>query len=56
MVTPLEKIQKKIDKCNHKNGCDSKCSLEAQKTCSLLLAHAERCNKCREMNLPIWYW
>lgn len=54
--TPLEKIQKQIDKCNHKNGCDSRCSLEKQKTCPLLLAHAERCNKCRENGLPIWYW
>ena len=54
--TPLEKIQKRIDTCNHKCGCDSKCSPEAQKNCELLKAHAERREHCREIGLPIWYW
>lgn len=56
MITPLEKIQKQIDKCNHKNGCDARCSLEKQKTCTLLLAHEARRDECREKGLPIWYW
>ena len=55
-MTPLEKIQKKIDKCNKKNGCDKKCSPEEQKTCALLLAHEARRDECREKHLPIDMW
>lgn len=47
-MTPLEKIQKKIDKCNNKCGCDSKCSLTKQKACSLLQSHAQRIEQCRK--------
>ena len=54
--TPLERIQKQIDKCNDKRGCDNCCSKEKQDECNLLKAHAKRISDCREWNLPIWYW
>ena len=55
-MTYLEKLQKQIDKCNHKNGCDSKCGAEFQKKCPLLLAHLARRDECREKNIPIHLW
>lgn len=55
-MTPLEKLQKQIDKCNHKNGCDSKCNANIQRTCPLLLGHAARINECRIKELPMKYW
>lgn len=55
-MTPLEKIQKQIDKCNNKNGCVSKCSTYKQKTCALLKLHAQRIERCKTLGLPMWYW
>ena len=54
--TPLEKLQKQIDKCNDKRGCDYFCSKAKQQECDLLKAHAKRMSDCREWNLPIQYW
>lgn len=55
-MTQLEKLQKQIDKCNRKDGCNSKCSKEIQEKCPLLLAHTARRNECREKNIPIELW
>ena len=55
-MTPLEKLQKRIDQCNHKNGCDSCCPKEVQEKCNYLQAHAKRIAECRKMNLPIHLW
>ena len=53
-MTELERIQKRIDKCNHKNGCRNKCSPEQQKNCWLLQQHEARIEYGREHNIPIW--
>ena len=55
-MTQLEKFQKSIDTCNHKNGCDSKCSKAEQERCPKLKAHTDRMEYCRENNLPIELW
>jgi hypothetical protein len=36
----LGKLQKRIDSCNNKNGCDTYCSKAAQATCKKLIDHA----------------
>ena len=54
--TKLEWIQREIDLCNRKNGCDSKCSPADQRTCPLLKAHAARIEECREKGLPFTAW
>lgn len=56
MKTPLDRLQKQIDRCNRKSGCNSKCSLEFQKKCPLLLAHEARRDECREKGIPIYLW
>jgi hypothetical protein len=35
----LSKLQKDIDKCNNKNGCNHYCNKEEQKNCEKLKAH-----------------
>ena len=55
-MTLLESIQKKIDDCNDKGGCDSKCSKREQELCGLLKLHSNRMDYCREKNLPIEKW
>ena len=55
-MTKLENIQKQIDKCNHNDGCNSKCPPEIQARCSLLLAHELRREECRDKNMPIELW
>lgn len=55
-MTPLDRIQGKIDRCNKHCGCDSCCSKEEQKNCELLKAHADRIEQCRNNGLPIQYW
>jgi hypothetical protein len=54
--TPLAKIQKQIDKCNGKSGCNSRCSKRDQEFCRLLKSHTTRIDECRENKLPIIYW
>ena len=55
-MTLLESIQKKIDNCNDKGGCDSKCNKKEQELCGLLRLHSHRMNYCLEKNLPIEKW
>ena len=55
-MTQLEKFQKAIDTCNHKNGCDSKCCKDQQEKCEKLKAHRDRMDYCRENNMPIELW
>ena len=54
--TQLGKIQKQIDRCNRKSGCDSKCSKSSQESCDLLRKHANRIAECRKKELPHVYW
>ena len=54
--TPLEKIQKQIDTCNDRRGCDARCSAKEQRECELLRAYEKRMNDCREWGLPVQYW
>ena len=54
--TKLKTLQKEIDTCNHKNGCDSKCSKEKQKECLKLKAHSARMEYCREKGFSIELW
>ena len=54
--TRLERIQREIDFCNRKSGCDSTCSPAVQRTCPLLKAHAARMEECREKGLPFTAW
>lgn len=55
-MTELERLQKAIDKCNNKSGCDSKCSKQDQERCKKLAAHAARMDYCRENNISIYLW
>ena len=55
-MTLLESIQKKIDNCNDKGGCDSKCNKKEQELCGLLRLRSHRMNYCREKKLPIEKW
>lgn len=55
-MTQLEKLQNQIDKCNHKDGCNSKCTGDMQKRCPLVLAHSARREECRGKNIPIELW
>ena len=54
--TPLERLQAQIDKCNNRNGCDSYCSKQWQKTCPKLRQHDERVDYCMKHDVPIEYW
>ena len=54
--TKLGKIQRQIDRCNGKSGCDSKCNKDFQRRCELLRKHADRRDGCRKNNLPYEYW
>lgn len=54
--TRLERIQREIDLCNRKNGCNAKCEPRVQKTCPLLRAHADRIAECQEKGLPFTVW
>lgn len=54
--TPLDKLQKDIDRCNNRRGCDSSCSLRHQANCSKLKAHEARRDYCREQGMEIWQW
>lgn len=55
-MTVLQRIQKEIDRCNNKCGCNSKCSQEQQEQCSILKKHRDRISYCSEKNLPIERW
>ncbi len=55
-TTKLEKLQKNIDRCNGKSGCNSCCSKADQEICPKLRAHAERIAECRERGDPVWLW
>lgn len=55
-MTELERIQKKIDKCNHYNGCRNKCTPEQQKNCWLLQQHEARIEFCKKNNMDIRFW
>lgn len=52
----LTSIQKQIDACNCKQGCDKYCSKEMQKNCSRLKRHQERIDYCKAMGISIEYW
>lgn len=52
----LTSIQKQIDACNYKQGCDRCCSKEMQRNCSLLKMHQERIDYCKAMGISIEYW
>lgn len=52
----LTSIQKQIDACNYKQGCDRCCSKEMQKNCSLLKKHQERIDYCKAMGISIEHW
>lgn len=54
--TPLERIQREIDRCNRKDGCNARCSPAVQKKCPLLKAHAARIEECQEKGLPFTAW
>ena len=56
LMTVLQKIQKEIDRCNGKCGCNSKCSRSQQEECYLLKKHRERISYCSEKDLPIERW
>ena len=55
-TTPLQKIQKQIDRCNQKSGCNRHCSKRDQEQCRLLKEHRARMESCRESGLPVQYW
>ena len=52
----LTSIQKQIDACNCKQGCDKYCSKEMQKNCSRLKRHQERIDYCKAMGISIEHW
>ena len=52
----LTSIQKQIDACNCKQGCDKYCSKEMQKNCSRLKRHQERIDYCKTMGISIEHW
>lgn len=52
----LTYIQKQIDNCNCKQGCDKYCSKEIQKICLLLKRHQERIDYCKTMGISIEHW
>ena len=52
----LTSIQKRIDACNYKQGCDRCCSKEMQKNCFLLKRHQERIDYCKTMGINIEHW
>ena len=45
----LGEYQKKIDTCNEKSGCDSKCNKTERKKCELLRQHAKEMGRVRKM-------
>ena len=49
-------IQKRIDNCNCKQGCDKYCSKEIQKICLLLKRHQERIDYCKVMGISVEHW
>ncbi|MBQ8135339.1 MAG: hypothetical protein IJ711_00100 [Lachnospiraceae bacterium] len=57
-MTKLEQLQKEIDKCNRKKGCDNvRCEYSGQHDkCPRLIAHMARMDYCRENNIPVERW
>lgn len=55
-MTELSKIQKQIDRCNKKEGCNKHCSLEKQKYCWFLEQHRQRIDWCTKHDIPIERW
>lgn len=55
-MTELSKIQKQIDRCNNKDGCNKYCSSVKQEECYLLEKHRNRIRWCTEHNIPIERW
>lgn len=52
----LTYIQKLIDSCNDKKGCDLYCSKNRQQICLLLKFHQERIDYCKAMGISIEHW
>ena len=56
IMTPLEKLQMAIDKCNDFRGCDHCCGATKQEHCEKLKAHRERMHYCATHDIPIELW
>lgn len=54
--TSLAKLQKEIDKCNNKNGCDTYCSKANQASCDKLARHSERLSYIFAENIDSSQW
>ena len=55
-ITPLEVLQRKIDRCNQKLGCDQRCNKQDQSACLLLKQHIARIDYCQKHGIPVDRW